>query len=315
MSGKIIAIGIDSGFNSKAELQISKLFATALELDPAARLFVLRAQHSDRPLPCAGQGYTLLAADFHGDYPPDIAAELIDLSLPRDEAAWLFGPGSASRATAAHFAARRALPCAANVEALEQSEGGGFKIKRLAYAGNLSAELALPENAVFALNAAALGAAAAAGTGKAADIINLSAAQAPVELTVSRDEGGNPLAKARSLICVGRGLDSRAKLPQLQALAEKLGAELAASRPVVTSGWLPTGRLLGISGQSLAPEQCLLLGISGSRAFLYGISGAKTVFAVNPDRDAPIFSAADFGSVCTLEELCKLLEQKLNELN
>jgi electron transfer flavoprotein alpha subunit len=89
----------------------------------------------------------------------------------------------------------------------------------------------------------------------------------------------------------------------VRELAAALGAELAASRPICDSGWLPMDRQVGSSGQTVAPRLYVALGISGAIQHVVGMKGARTIVAVNKDPDAPIFEIADFGIVGDLLEV------------
>jgi len=105
------------------------------------------------------------------------------------------------------------------------------------------------------------------------------------------------LSQAERIVSVGRGIKEQANIAIAQKLAEALGAEIAASRPICDAGWLPMERQVGSSGQTVAPKLYLALGISGAIQHLVGMKGSSTVVAINKDPDAPIFEIADYGIV------------------
>ena len=111
------------------------------------------------------------------------------------------------------------------------------------------------------------------------------------------------LSQAERIVSVGRGIKEQANIAVAQQLAEALGAEIAASRPICDAGWLPMERQVGSSGQTVAPKLYLALGISGAIQHLVGMKGANTVVAINKDPDAPIFEIADYGIVGDLFEI------------
>ncbi|MQA30796.1 MAG: electron transfer flavoprotein subunit alpha/FixB family protein [Luteitalea sp.] len=111
------------------------------------------------------------------------------------------------------------------------------------------------------------------------------------------------LSQAERIVSVGRGIKEQSNIALAQQLADALGAELAASRPICDSGWLPMERQVGSSGQTVAPKLYLALGISGAIQHLVGMKGASTIVAINKDPDAPIFEVADFGIVGDLFEI------------
>jgi electron transfer flavoprotein alpha subunit len=121
------------------------------------------------------------------------------------------------------------------------------------------------------------------------------------------------LTQADAIVAVGRGIGGEDKLAPVQALAGLLGAELAASRPVIDNGWLPRDRQIGSSGQTVAPKLYVALGISGAIQHLVGMKGAKTVVVVNKDASAPIFGIADYGYVGDLHEFVPALTAALEE--
>ena len=111
------------------------------------------------------------------------------------------------------------------------------------------------------------------------------------------------LTQAERIVAVGRGIKGQEHLPLAQDLAKALDAELAASRPICDSGWLPMDRQIGSSGQTVAPKLYLAVGISGAIQHLVGMKGARTIVAINKDADAPIFEVADYGIVGDLFEV------------
>ena len=105
------------------------------------------------------------------------------------------------------------------------------------------------------------------------------------------------LTQADRIVAVGRGIKAREHIDLVESLAAALGAEVAASRPICDSGWLPMDRQIGSSGQTVAPKLYLALGISGAIQHLVGMKGSRTIVAVNKDAEAPIFEVADYGIV------------------
>jgi len=94
-------------------------------------------------------------------------------------------------------------------------------------------------------------------------------------------------------------------------LAKAIGGELASSRPVVDSGWLPSIHQVGSSGQSVAPKVYLALGISGAIQHVVGMKGSKNIIAINKDTDAPIFEISDYGVVGDILEIIPKLTKAL----
>ena len=121
------------------------------------------------------------------------------------------------------------------------------------------------------------------------------------------------LTQAERIVAVGRGIKGQEHLPLVQELAKALEAELAASRPICDSGWLPMDRQIGSSGQTVAPKLYLALGISGAIQHLVGMKGSRTIVAINKDTDAPIFEVADYGIVGDLFEIVPALTSVLGE--
>lgn len=125
--------------------------------------------------------------------------------------------------------------------------------------------------------------------------------------------GTADLSSAERIVSIGRGIKDPENIALAQRLAEALGAQLAASRPICDSGWLPLDRQVGSSGQTVKPKLYLALGISGAIQHLVGMKGSEVIAAINTDASAPIFEIADYGVVGDLfevvPELLKQLEQ------
>ena len=111
------------------------------------------------------------------------------------------------------------------------------------------------------------------------------------------------LSAAGIIVSVGRGIKEADNIPLVQKLADALGAELAASRPICDAGWLPMERQVGSSGQTVAPKMYMAIGISGAIQHLVGMKGSRTVVAINKDPNAPIFEVADYGIVGDLFQI------------
>jgi electron transfer flavoprotein alpha subunit len=119
------------------------------------------------------------------------------------------------------------------------------------------------------------------------------------------------LGAAEIIVSVGRGIKEADQIPLVEKLAQALGAELAASRPICDAGWLPMERQVGSSGQTVAPKMYMAIGISGAIQHRAGMQTSKTVVAVNKDHEAPIFELADYGIVGDLHTVVPQLSEEI----
>lgn len=122
------------------------------------------------------------------------------------------------------------------------------------------------------------------------------------------------LSKADIIVAVGRGIKSKDNLALAEKLAEVLGADLAASRPICDAEWLPIDRQIGSSGQTVAPKLYVALGISGAIQHLVGMKNSGTIVAINKDPEAPIFDIADYGIVGDLFEAVPVLTEEIKKI-
>jgi electron transfer flavoprotein alpha subunit len=122
------------------------------------------------------------------------------------------------------------------------------------------------------------------------------------------------LSKADVIVAVGRGIKSKDNLALAEKLAEVLGGDLAASRPICDAEWLPIDRQIGSSGQTVAPKLYVALGISGAIQHLVGMKNSGTIVAINKDPEAPIFDIADYGIVGDLFEAVPVLTEEIRKI-
>ena len=122
------------------------------------------------------------------------------------------------------------------------------------------------------------------------------------------------LESADFIVSVGRGIEKEENKSIAFNLAQALGAEVSASRPVVDAGWLPSSRQVGSSGSTISPKLYFSLGVSGAIQHVVGMKGSKNILAINKDRDAPIFEISDYAVVGDVLEIVPKLVNKLKEL-
>jgi electron transfer flavoprotein alpha subunit len=121
------------------------------------------------------------------------------------------------------------------------------------------------------------------------------------------------LTQAEIIVSIGRGIKEQQNIQLAQRLAEALGGEIAASRPICDAGWLPMDRQIGSSGQTVAPKLYLALGISGAIQHIVGMKGSRTIIAVNKDSEAPILEIADYAVVGNLFDIVPPLIEEVKK--
>lgn len=128
------------------------------------------------------------------------------------------------------------------------------------------------------------------------------------------EQGGVDLSKAEVIVSAGRGIGKPENVTMISTLAEALGGEYGASRPVVDSEWVEHNRQVGTTGQSVAPKLYLACGISGAIQHLAGMKRSEFIIAVNTDKDAPIGEIADVLVVADLKQFIPALTEKIQAL-
>lgn len=121
------------------------------------------------------------------------------------------------------------------------------------------------------------------------------------------------LTQAEIIVSVGRGIKEQKNIELAKQLAEALGGEIAASRPICDAGWLPMDRQIGSSGQTVSPKLYFALGISGAIQHIVGMKGSRSIIAINKDSEAPIFEIADIGVVGNLFDIVPPLIEEVKK--
>ena len=196
-------------------------------------------------------------------------------------------------------------------------KGGGYV--RPMFQGKLQADIAVegPHLATFQIGAFRADQVnrgrSAAPVRTAAIAIDASKIRQKPEARFKEAKQAVDLSQAERIVAVGRGIKGQEHLPLAQRLAEAMGAELAASRPICDAGWLPMDRQIGSSGQTVAPKLYVALGISGAIQHLVGMKGSRTIVAINKDAEAPIFEIADYGIAGDLFDVVPALIAELQK--
>lgn len=242
-------------------------------------------------------------------------AALQAIIAEREPAVVLAGHTVESLGFAPAVAACLGLGFASDVTGMSFGEQGVLA-RRGAYGQRLIAELDFPGKRTVMLltRTGAFEAAAAEAGGATRTRLELqlggTARSERVELR-EPPAGDVDITKADFLLSVGRGVEDAERLAELEQIAQRIGATLSASRPLIDAGLLSSARQVGQSGRTVAPKVYLALGISGAVQHVAGMSKARLIIAVNSDPQAPIFNVAHHGAVADLFEVAAALQAHL----
>jgi electron transfer flavoprotein alpha subunit len=226
----------------------------------------------------------------------------------------MFGWTATGMDLAAWLSARLDKPCVAYARDL-CIENGSLVVNSQVYGGKMIAEVA-PEGdmAVVACVAGAFSADAGHGSTVATKIaspLSLDGLKMKFMEAIRPAGGDVDITAQDKLVSIGRGIGGKENIELAEELAEKLGAVVSASRPVVDAGWLPRTRQVGKSGLKVKPKLYLMLGISGAPEHLEGMKSAELIIAVNTDKKAPIFNVAHYGATADLFEVAEAMLELL----
>jgi electron transfer flavoprotein alpha subunit len=210
------------------------------------------------------------------------------------------------------LAAKLGLGFASDVFAMRR-DGDDLVAERSFYGSKVNAEIDFPghDRVLLLIRPTAWPPAEGDGAALSAELeVTISGSRARhldfQEVAASEDVD---ITAADFLLSVGRGVGEKENLEQFEGLAEKMGATLSVSRPLVDQGWMPSSRQVGQSGKTVKPKVYLALGISGAVQHLAGMKTSGTIIAVNTDPEAAIFNVAHYGAVADLFEVAEELEK------
>jgi len=249
-------------------------------------------------------------AEFENDVYQHALEQLLDERKPD---AVLLGFTVNSMGYAGAVAAKRGLGFASDVFAVSR-DGDAIVATRAFYGSKVHAEVEFPAGKPVLLLLRPTAWPPAGGTGSATTTaLELGAGASRARHKEFREvaKGDVDITTADFLLSIGRGVGEQDNIPLFEELAEKLGATLSVSRPLVDAGWISSARQVGQSGKTVKPKVYLAFGISGAVQHLAGMKTSETIIAVNTDPEAAIFDVAHYGAVADLfdvaEELAKLV--------
>jgi electron transfer flavoprotein alpha subunit len=198
-----------------------------------------------------------------------------------------------------------------------KAEGGKLILTRRIFLGKLDADVTIGGNAPYFVtfqSGAFRGDNAEKGSAAVETIdVNVGEIRMTPEDPFQEAKASVDLTKSEIIVAVGRGIKSQENIAVAQQLADALGADLAASRPICDNEWLPIDRQIGSSGQTVAPKVYIALGISGAIQHIVGMKNAGTIVAINKDPEAPIFDIADYGIVGDLFDAVPVMIEEIRK--
>ena len=198
-----------------------------------------------------------------------------------------------------------------------RSENGKIVLTRRIFLGKLDADVSLGGDAPYFVtfqSGAFRGDSAEKGNASVETMdVTVGDVRMTPEAPFQEAKASVDLTKSEIIVAIGRGIKSQENIAIAQQLADVLGADLAASRPICDSEWLPIDRQIGSSGQTVAPKVYIALGISGAIQHIVGMKNSGTIIAINKDAEAPIFDIADYGIVGDIFEALPVLTEEIRK--
>lgn len=308
-----------AGFDRAAQGILGAGRRLADSLGEKLRVVVLGAADEALTAGATAAADTVTVADdpLLAEYNPEtFLAALAALAGQLEPRAVLLGNDTYSQELAPRLAHR--LGGSSAGDAVEvTADGERLRVSRSVYGGKATAVIALERApGVVWVRARAMDPADTSGrtTGEISQASLELSADARVKVVDRQLEAktGARLEDAPVIVSGGRGLGGPEPFGELQALADTLGAQMAASRAACDAGWVPPSWQVGQTGKKVAPELYLAIAISGASQHIMGIADAKTICAVNHDADAPIFKHCRFGLVEDYQKVVGPLRDRLS---
>ena len=249
--------------------------------------------------------------------PEAYASALAAVVLAGDYAAVLFPATAQGKDLAPRVAALLDVPLASDATHVSVSDGA-VRVVRPVYSGKAFAHLRMDASpALISLRPNVFGAEDVGGTAAVESFTPEVGTPTTRILEFEAAEGGSvDVAEASVIVSGGRGMKEPENWSLLEELRDALGSDaaLGASRAVVDAGWRPHAEQVGQTGKTVAPKLYFAVGISGAIQHLAGMRTSQTIVAINKDRDAPIFTVADFGVVGDALEILPRLSEEIRAI-
>jgi len=290
--------------HDNAQLKAATLSAVAAAAAIGGEVHILVAGNGAQAVAEQASKVAGVSKVIHADGPAlehglaeNVAAQV--LAVASDYSHILFPATAAGKNVAPRVAAKLDVAQISDIVAVESAD----TFQRPIYAGNAIATVQSSDSVkVITVRTTAFDPAAAEG-GSAAVETAAAVADSGKSSFVGREfaKSDRPeLAGASVVVSGGRGLGSAENFKLLDALADKLGAAVGASRAAVDAGYAPNDWQVGQTGKIVAPQLYIAVGISGAIQHLAGMKDSKVIVAINKDAEAPIFGVADYGLVADL---------------
>ena len=253
-----------------------------------------------------------------GEYNAEATAALVaDRAKSGGYGVVLFAASAQGKDLGPRVAARLGVPIASDALSVKAS-GDSVVVTHYVYAGKIIATLTLSANpAVVSIRPGAIAADDAKGAGRveqAPPVGDPAASRVVVTESIKGDSRKLDLADAPVIVSGGRGLKAAENFKLVEELAEAFGnAAVGATRAVTDEGWRPHSDQIGQTGRQVSPDLYVAVGISGAIQHLAGMRTARTIVAINKDKDAPIFKIADYGVVGDVFEVVPALTAAIRE--